>query len=121
MLFMDFITWWYGRGWVLRFSSIGLQLSHWAEFFSLGTLLKSLFAPWRQIVVQKAPDRSLNDIMRGWVDNAVSRLVGFWVRTTVFFTGLIVLALIAFLNLAYALAWPLIPGIPILLIIIGVA
>ena len=121
MLFMDFITWWYGRGWVLRFSAIGSQLAHWAEFFSLGTLLKSLFAPWRQIVVQTAPDRSLNEIMRGWVDNAVSRLVGFWVRTTVFITGLFVLGLIAAGSLIYALAWPLLPLAPIVIIIFGAA
>ena len=119
MLFTDFIGWWYGPGWLLRWSSISRQLSHWAQFFSLGTLLKTLFAPWHQIITPKGPDRPLQDIVKGWLDNAVSRFVGFWVRLIVFFAGLFMLTLVAVMNLLFAVAWPLLPILPIAILIIG--
>jgi hypothetical protein len=120
MLFMDFIVWWYSRGWVLRFSSIGLQTAHWAQFFSLGTLLRTLFSPWHQIITPKGAEKPLGDIFRTWLDNGVSRFVGFWVRLIVFFSGLIMLALIILLNFSYAILWPFLPLLPLIVIIIGV-
>lgn len=59
-----------------------------AEEFSLVQLLKTLFAPWRRDITP--PQGSLDEILRAFLENIISRTVGFVVR---FFTILVCIAL----------------------------
>ena len=115
MVIVDFILWWYTRGWLLRLTSLFSQLKKWGSYFSLPTLLSTMFSPWHQIVTPKTPDRPLNKIFADILDNGVSRFVGFWVRLLVIVAGLVLLVIISLVNLAYFVLWPLLPILPLLI------
>ncbi len=119
MLFLDFVKWWYGAGWALRVQMLVQHVSNMSHFFSIGTLLKTLFSPWRQNVSQALNDQTLGDHISAHVDNAVSRLVGFTVRIIMLFVAVISLVMIILLNAFYVLVWPLIPFSPAIIIATG--
>ena len=119
MLFTDFVSWWYGTGWRMRFSSWRERLIYWVNYFSLGLLLKTLFSPWRQIITQKPNESSMDQMIQAAIDNVISRFVGFWVRSFVFFTGLVMIIFMAVFAILALLIWPLIPIIPIAIIALG--
>lgn len=114
------ITWWYGLGWLQRVASLKAQLANWMKYFSLGILLKTLFQPWKQITTVAGSGTSLDAKKDALIDNMVSRLVGFLVRSSVFFVALLVVAVVLVVNVVYVLIWPLIPLSPIALLTIGV-
>jgi hypothetical protein len=114
---LDLVGWWYGSGWTGRLNSTRRRLAGLAEAFSITTLLRTLFSPWRRIVTY--PGASIDAKLRALGDNLISRCVGFTVR---FFTLLAAAA--AFLGLCIAgmlelILWPLLPLLAILLIVKG--
>jgi len=119
MLFLDMLTWWYGPGWMQRLSNLKLYLASWMKYFSLGILLKTLFQPWKQIVMVAGSGTSLDAKKDALLDNLVSRFVGFLVRSSVFFIALLVVAVVLVLNVIYVVIWPFIPILPIVAIILG--
>lgn len=120
MFVFDFLTWWYGPGWILRFSELLSYLSQWSAFFSLGTLLKTLFKPWKQIVTTPDPHSGLSARKNAFIDNLVSRFVGFFVRISVLIFALIILLFIGIIGVLYAAVWPLLPVVPMLILYVGV-
>ena len=85
-----------------------------ADAFSISTLLRTLFAPWRRIV--SYPGASLDDKLRAMLDNLVSRGVGFVVRLFVLLAVAVLAVVIIIVDVVQIVAWPLVP----LLIIGGV-
>jgi len=75
--------------------------------FSVRQLLRTLFAPWRRIITY--PGASLEDRFRAWGDNLFSRVIGLVVRLFVLFAAAVTLALVALLNAAELVIWPLLP------------
>ena len=58
-----------------------------ATFFSVGILIRTLFAPWKRDV-QRTHNLPIDLAFRALIDNLVSRFVGFCVRTvTIFVAG----------------------------------
>jgi hypothetical protein len=107
MLFLEFFRWWYGVGWA-QAGKGALGLVKKVELsFSIGVLLRTLFAPWKMIVTP--PGRSLEDKMRGMLDNLVSRTVGFFVRVFSLIAALVLMAGAAIVGAVIAISWPLIP------------
>jgi hypothetical protein len=121
MLLTDFISWWYTTGWKLRLASIFSNVARWLEYFSIGTLLKTMFAPWRQNVSYVRPDQGLNLKLNAKVDNLVSRFVGFFVRINVLILAAIIVFLVFLLSIVFVIIWPLLPLAPIIIIIVGVS
>lgn len=121
MLFIDFVSWWYVDGWRDRFKGIAARISYWWRYFSIGDLMRTLISPWRQITASSGPDQSIDMQMRNLVDNLVSRVVGFWVRSTVIIAGFISLVLILIINILFVLIWPLLPLLPLVVIVVGVS
>jgi CBS-domain-containing membrane protein len=107
MLFVAFFSWWYGTGWRQVMASFGPRLTGVAEIFSVGQLLRTLFAPWRRIITY--PGASLADKWHAWGDNMVSRVIGFVVRIFVIFAALVTIAAIAVLTAIEIVVWPLLP------------
>jgi hypothetical protein len=115
MLAVSFLTWWYGHGWRQVAGNVGPRLSQVAAAFSVGQLLRTLFAPWRRIVTY--PGASLTERWRAFVDNLVSRVIGFFVRFFMLFAALFALLTAAIALLLEMLLWPLLPlAIPGLII-----
>jgi len=80
--------------------------------FSIGILLRTLFAPWKMIVTP--PGRSLDDKFRAALDNLVSRTVGFFVRIFSLISAMVLLIGALLIGAVAAVAWPFIPVLVVL-------
>ncbi len=117
MLALAFFRWWYGRGWKDSFNnSLGL-INQVAQSFSVETLLKTLFSPWRRIM--SMPGAGISGHIQAAIDNLVSRFVGFWVRIFVLLSALVLSLLALVVGVVYSVAWPLLPPAAVVLIILG--
>jgi hypothetical protein len=119
MLAVAFVRWWYGTGWKQVAANVRLRIKRTADSFSIQTLSRTLFAPWKRIIT--TPGSGIDAHLRAIGDNMVSRAVGFVVRLTVLFTaGLSLLALMIF-GVLQIILWPIVPLAAIGLIIRGLA
>ena len=96
--------WWYTGGlkWVVARAGKRLNAVH--RMFSVGILLRTLFAPWKQIVGTPNNNQTLDDKFRMKLDNLISRFVGLGVRTLTL--------LAAFVSLTFVLTISLPPPLP---------
>ena len=92
MFLVGLLSWWYGRGWQQRVDLVLEGLRRTGAAFSIGQLLKTLFAPFRQISAG-IPNGSFAQQMRALFDQTISRFVGFMVRTITIIAGSIILLL----------------------------
>jgi hypothetical protein len=118
MMFTQFCIWWYGRGWHDLVRSFSARLRKTSEAFSVPLLLRTLFAPWRRIITH--PGASLNDHFHAWLDNMVSRVIGFFVRFFVLFAAAITLLGVGILTSIEIILWPCLPLAIIGVIILGI-
>jgi len=107
MLVFDFFQWWYGRGWRGVFTSNHRRLTELAGAFSIGLLLRTLFAPWRRIVTTPGADPGLR--LQALGDNLISRLVGFVVRFFVLLAAGVMFLLLAVGTAIETIVWPFFP------------
>lgn len=117
MLAVAFIRWWYGAGWRNLAHHVRRRSQRTVDSFSVPTLARTLFAPWKRIVT--APGAGIDAHLRAIGDNLISRLVGFTVRLTVLFSAGISLVIILLIGLLQLVFWPLLPPAAIVLIIGG--
>ncbi|MGV9001503.1 MAG: hypothetical protein ACOH18_00905 [Candidatus Saccharimonadaceae bacterium] len=113
MFLVGLISWWYGRGWVSQWRRIAERFVLTLEFFSIGQLLGSMFAPFRQISANGGNDGSFASAMRAFVDRLISRLIGGFVRFFTILFGLVVIALQALYELVIMIVWWFLPLFPI--------
>lgn len=113
MFWVDLLGWWYGAGFKdlsLKFSSLFAATS---DFFSIGTLAKTLFQPFRQTLTSSNYKRTLGEKIG---DAVVSRTMGFLTRFfLIIFGGLILLFEAILMGFTYLL-WPLVPAMPVALL-----
>ena len=105
-MLIELLRWWYGPGWILAFKRISTRTAGVASAFSAGTLLKTLFAPWKRI---QYSGKSFDAKMQAMVDNLVSRTVGFTVRLMVLIAACVMIVGSLVLSTAIAVFWPLVP------------
>lgn len=119
MLFASFLSWWYGAGWQQTMQRALHRLHRAAEFFSLGLLVRTLFAPYRQISAG-AVRGNLTVQWHAFIDRTFSRLVGAVVRTTVLIAGAVSLIVTAIMLGVWLLIWPLLPVLPVAFIVLAI-
>lgn len=122
MFLVGLISWWYGRGWMGQWKRIAHRFALTLEFFSVGQLLSTLFAPFRQISANGGSDGSVGAELRAFADQLISRVIGAFVRFFTIIFGLIVITLQAVYELIIMTAWwflPLLPVIGFILLAIG--
>ncbi|HTB49080.1 MAG TPA: hypothetical protein VK712_03290 [Verrucomicrobiae bacterium] len=107
MLILSFFSWWYGAGWWSVIDSFKPRVTGVQESFSVGQLLRTLFAPWRRIITY--PGSDLGQRFRAWGDNVFSRAIGFVVRLFVLLIALVALVLVAALTAIEVVVWLLLP------------
>lgn len=112
MFIVGFLGWWYGAGWRERLGIIGARLARVFDFFSLDLLVRTWFAPFRQIGTGAA-GTSLPDQLRAFFDRLVSRTIGGIVRTVMIIVGMIVLLLTSLGGLIEGVLWLFVPLLPI--------
>lgn len=120
MIVVAFFSWWYGSGWRQEARAIGRSIDRLSDTFSIGLLLVSLFAPFRQISVG-AVSGSLEARVRAWADKLISRCIGAMVRSTMILIGVVAISLTAVLGMLRLTFWPLLPFMPLLGIILSAA
>ena len=106
------LQWWYTRGWKIFVMKLVDKLRGAADFFSISLLLRTLFAPFKQIDAGGGGN-SLGDRMRAFGDRLISRLVGAVMRIGILIFGLILLILESVIGLALIIIWPFLPLVPI--------
>ena len=119
MLFIDFLQWWYGRGWMLRVQLLGEHIRGVFNFFSVGTLVKTLGSPWRQNISAARNDQGLQAHVSAFLDNLVSRMVGAVVRLVMLFIAVLSVLVVLVMNMLYIALWPALPLAPAIIILFG--
>ena len=104
------LGWWYSRGWKIFTAKLFDKLHDTIDFFSLASLLKTLFAPFRQISAGKAAgDTALGDRMRIFFDRLVSRIIGAVVRLLILIFGGLLVVLQFIFSIVLLIVWPVLP------------
>lgn len=118
MLLADLLGWWYLRGWGWLAQEIfRVEIGRVLHFFSIGDLLKTLFAPFRQdaIQLQNAP---IGVRLQAFGGNIISRFFGFIIRSVLIIIGLIAAITIVIVGAILMVLWPLIPIMPLIALVL---
>lgn len=120
MVIISLLSWWYSEGWLEQISLTKRSFIKLADKFSIGMLLKTLFAPFRQISVgeQASKTASLASVI---ADKLISRLVGSVMRLVMVFVGTLALIIYAIISVFRLAGWPLLPLAPVLGLILMVS
>jgi hypothetical protein len=113
MFLVGLISWWYGRGWVGQWGRMALRFKATLDFFSVGQLLSTLFAPFRQISATSSGEAGFAGAMRAMLDKLISRILGAIVRSFTILFGLIVIIFQAVYELILVIGWWFLPILPI--------
>ncbi|HEU5122148.1 MAG TPA: hypothetical protein VFT59_04850 [Candidatus Saccharimonadales bacterium] len=119
MFIVGILSWWYGTGWKQRFLMLRERLAATADYFSIDLLLKTLFAPYRQISAGQVQG-ALNVQMRAFFDRLLSRIIGAVIRTFMIVFGLLSLLFYLVIGLFLVILWGVVPLLPILGVILFV-
>lgn len=114
MFLVGLISWWYGRGWIEQWRRIGARFMRTIEFFSIGQLIATFYAPFRQISANVGSDGSMGGAFRAFVDQLISRIIGSFVRGATIILGVVTIILQAVYELVIMAAWWVVPVLPII-------
>lgn len=112
MILLALISWWYGAGWGRLVKRMVERVDNVLAFFSVGTLLKTLFAPFRQISAGHVQG-PMNVQMRAFFDRLFSRFIGAFMRGLMIIVGFFSALFAGIFGLLLLLVWPLVPVLPI--------
>lgn len=112
MFIVGMFTWWYSGGWLQCVLSVRDRLLSTYDYFSIDLLIKTLFAPFRQISAGKVRG-PIGVQLRALFDQLISRVIGGVVRSAVIVIGSLTLCIVALLGAFRIVIWPLIPLLPI--------
>lgn len=113
MFLVGLISWWYGRSWTAQWRRAVARVAVTVEFFSIGQLVQTLFAPFRQIAAVGGGDGTVGSAVRALVDKTISRGIGAVVRTGTIIVGVVVMTVQAIYELLIVIAWWLVPFLPV--------
>lgn len=106
------IIWWYSNGWIQAARRLAMRLDGLRDYFSIGLLLTTLFAPFRQISAGGVSG-GLDAQFRAFIDKTISRLIGAFIRLIVLIIGIISIVVGALLGLFALILWAFVPFLPI--------
>lgn len=116
MVIVGLFLWWYGAGWKERFLMVRDNIATLYDYFSLDLLIRTLFAPFRQISAGRVRG-PIGVQLRAWFDRLISRVIGAIVRSMVIVIGIFALVVAAVIGMIRLIAWPLIPVSPIIAVV----
>lgn len=125
MAIFQMFSWWYLSGWSTFIGKVKGGLRSITDFFSMDSLVRTLFKPYRQISAESAGANSSLDLkFRMFLDRFISRCIGFTSRLFLLIIGIVIIIFGGIFSLALIITWPLIPLAPlagIILTIMGVS
>jgi hypothetical protein len=113
MFLVGILSWWYGRGWIGQWRRIAERWRSTVEYFSIGQLLSTLFAPFRQISASSSGASTPGAALRAFFDQLISRVVGAFVRLFTIIAGCIVIALQVIYESLIMVLWWFLPALPV--------
>jgi hypothetical protein len=114
------LRWWYGAGWVYAWRRGIIERLEWCEgTFSMTTLVRTWFSPYKQTYTGKVRG-SLEMHLRAAVDGFISRIIGFLVRTALLIAGAASCVFVLITGFLWLAAWPFIPMLPVIGIVLFV-
>ena len=117
MLLVDLLGWWYSRGWAWAARHLLVtKNARILQFFSTKDLLKTLFSPFRQDVLQLS-GAPIGVRLQAFGMNLISRFFGLLVRSILIVGSLLVVCANTLFAIAGIAVWPLLPLSPVLAII----
>jgi len=116
-MLIEMLRWWYGPGWANAAKRIKTRSLGVAQSFSMGTLFKTLFAPWKRI---QYSGKSFDAKMQAVLDNLISRMVGMTVRFGVLFGAIVATSGTFAISVIIVCIWPLVPLLIIYSILRGI-
>lgn len=120
LLVMNLLRWWYSDGWRQRVQLVANRLDGTIDYFSVDLLLKTLFAPFRQISAGTV-DGSLEVKLRALVDKLFSRLIGAFIRLTLLLIGGVIIGLQVLFGVVVLVGWACIPVLPIIGLVLALS
>ena len=121
MFIVSMIKWWYGGGWFNKLRLAKDSLAKTEDFFSIGLLVKTLFAPFRQISASSGVNDTIGEKLRAAFDKLFSRIIGAIMRTGMIIFGIIALTFNVILLGVGLITWPIIPLLPIVGVILSLS
>lgn len=107
----------------MRLAKIREHLVNSVDFFSISSLLSTLFAPYKQISAQGIGASSAFVVqIRASIDKTISRIIGAFARLFLILFGLIAISLQFIIEIIFVVIWVIMPAAPVigaLLMIVG--
>lgn len=113
MVIWGMTIWWYTSGWRQCLERIKGRIEATLDFFSIGLLIKTLFAPFRQISAGRTRG-PLNVQVQAFFDRLVSRVIGMVVRLLMIMAGSLIVVVNVAVGFVVIAAWAIIPLMPII-------
>jgi hypothetical protein len=113
MIAWDILVWWYTEGWRLRLTALKGRFAGMVDYFSIDLLLRTLFAPFRQISAGRV-DGPLDVQMKAFLDRLVSRVIGGFVRLFMIVIGAVAIGLSILIDGLLLATWAFVPLMPLL-------
>lgn len=112
MAIVGLFTWWYSGGLRRQWQLLLNRLAGTYDYFSIDLLMRSLFAPYRQISAAQI-DGSLQVRFHAFIDRLISRIIGAAVRTIMILTGVISLVVSVLFGGVIIAFWVIAPLLPV--------
>lgn len=112
LLVTELLKWWYTAGLRQRAKKIAVRLDGTIDYFSMDLLIKTLFAPFRQIS-SGSVDGPLKVKLQALVDKLFSRVIGAVVRCILLVIGCVTILLQSLLAVIILAVWLVVPVLPI--------
>ena len=113
MFLVGILSWWYSDGWKQRLQLIKSRLARSSDYFSIGQLASTLFAPYRQISAGGVSG-PVGVQLRASIDRLISRIVGMFVRLFVLIFGIIAISLQVVIGAIILVFWMIVPIFPVI-------
>lgn len=111
MIIVWAISWWYGAGWLEQFSKLKERLATSYDYFSIGLLMRTLFAPFRQISAGRV-NGPIGLQLRAFADRLISRFIGAFVRSILIVVGTVWMIVQTILGAMAMVLWAAVPVLP---------
>lgn len=112
MYIVAILSWWYTRGLMEQVRRQGSRLAGVIDFFSFTLILRTLFAPYKQISAGSVQG-SLPLQLQAFTDRLFSRGIGFVVRLLLLIVGTVCLAGMVLFVVVWLVGWLLLPLAPV--------
>ena len=120
MAIAEMFFWWYAEGWRVFISRAKNWFGSVTDFFSMDSLIRTLFKPYRQISAATTSSGSLDLRFHMFLDRLISRCIGFVSRLILLLVGCLIMLFGGLFCFILIVLWPFLPFLPVAGLILGI-